>query len=51
MYTHPHTKIPYSDKMALLIIITNNIGTLTKHTTSFHEEQNLREHPLRLERL
>ena len=51
MYTHQHTKVPDGAKMARLIIITNNIGTLTKHTTSFHDEQNLREHPLRLERL
>jgi hypothetical protein len=51
MYTHPHAKITDGAKMTRLIIITNNIWILTKHTTSFHDEQNLREHPLRLERL
>ena len=50
MYTHPLTKITDGAKMARLITITNNICTLTKHTTSFHDEHNLREHPFRLER-
>jgi 7-cyano-7-deazaguanine synthase in queuosine biosynthesis len=51
MYTHPHTKITDGAKMARLIIISNNIWILSKHTTSFYDEQNLREHPQRLERL
>ena len=51
MYTHPRTKITDGAKMSRLVIITNNIGTLTKHTTSSHDEQNLREHSQRLERL
>ena len=50
MYTHQHTKITDGAKMARLLIISNNIRILSKHTTSFHDKQNRREHPLRLER-